>query len=328
MKTWADLLTRFDRFQQHKPVLAFPIAVVKKFGDDRGGQLAAVISYYAFFSLFPLLVLLTTIAGFVLSNNGELRRELLDTVLRQFPSIGEELALEINRLDGSVLVLVIGSLGLLWSGLGALQATQHAMNTIWNIPIKLRASFLVVHLRAIGALAVLGLGFLTTTVLANLRPEAAGVTGALFTVLGLFGSLALSCAMFIGIFVVLTERQLSWRDVILGAIVGSLGWTAIHILGGWYVDRVLSSASATYGSFAMVIGLLSWLYLQAQVLLLAAEINVVKVAHLWPRGLRSEALTGADRSSLTRTAQVEERIPGETVNVELPTQDKQARDTG
>lgn len=323
MKTWANLFTRFDRFQQDKPGLAFPIAVVKKFGDDRGGQLAAVISYYAFFSLFPLLILFMTIASFVLSNNEGLRRDLLDTVLSQFPSLGNEIEREINRLEGRVLVLVLGTLGLLWSGLGALQATQHAMNTIWNIPIKLRGSFIVVHLRAIGALAVLGLGFLTTTVLANLGPDAGGFAGALFRVLGLLGSFGLSCAMFGGIFVVLTDGQLRRRDVIPGAIVGSVGWTAIQALGGWYVDRILSSATATYGTFAMMIGLLSWFYLQAQILLFAAEVNVVKAAHLWPRGLRTEALTSADRSSLTRTAQVEERIPGETIDVNLPTQREQ-----
>lgn len=314
----ASVLTRLDQLQQRHGLWAFPFAVLKKFGDDRCGQLAAVTAYYAFFSIFPLLVVMVTLLGFILSGHPGLRRDMLDTALTQFPTVGKDLQGEIQGLEGNVITLLVGMLGLLWSGLAAVQSIQDALNTIWNVPIKARPSFLSVRLRSLLALGMLGAGLTASTALANIGPTVGRLLGAFVAVLGSAGSFALSTTTLVGIFVVLTERDLAWRTVLPGALFGALGWTIIHALGGLYVGRIVSSSSATYGSFAIVIGLLSWLYLQMQVLLLAAEVNVVRDARLWPRGLRVQDLTEADRSALVRTAHVEERIPDEHITVHLP----------
>jgi uncharacterized BrkB/YihY/UPF0761 family membrane protein len=89
----------------------------------------------------------------------------------------------------------------------------------------------------------------------------------------------------------------------------------LQALGAFIVDRQLDRANLVYGVFAIVIGLLSWLYLSAQLVLYAAEINVVLARRLWPRSLLQVPLTGPDRRVLTALAETEERLPVETVQV-------------
>src|ERR1700743_330307 len=103
-------LRRFDEFQQTKPVLALPLGVVKKFSDDEGGSMVSLIAYRAFFSLFPLLLLLVTILGYVLAGNDELRQEVVNGTLSQFPIIGNQL--KGGQLKGSGVALAIGIVGL------------------------------------------------------------------------------------------------------------------------------------------------------------------------------------------------------------------------
>ena len=87
------------------------MAVVKKFGDDQGGNLAALISYYAFFSLFPLLLVFTTILGFVLSGNPSAQQSIVHSALGQLPIISS--SIKTHSLSGNVLALVLGQARLL-----------------------------------------------------------------------------------------------------------------------------------------------------------------------------------------------------------------------
>ncbi|HEX2030689.1 MAG TPA: YhjD/YihY/BrkB family envelope integrity protein, partial [Actinomycetota bacterium] len=141
-----------------------------------------------------------------------------------------------------------------------------------------------------------------------------GDSGA--NVLGVAVSFLLNLLVFAVGFRVLTVADVSWRDVLPGAVAAAVVWTALQALGGYIIGHRLEGATDTYGAFAVVIGLLTWLYLGGQITLLTAEVNVVRVRRLWPRSLRQEEdLTEADRRALRELARVEERLERQDVQV-------------
>jgi YihY family inner membrane protein len=299
-----------DEFSRRHSVIAFPYGVVKKFGEDKGGYLAALIAYYGFFSLFPLLLVLVTVLGYVLAGNAGLRDDIVDSTLAQFPVIGAD---SINALQGNLFALIFGSVTALWAGLGALQAMEHAMNTVWGVPIKRRPNFLFSRLRAVAMLGVFGGGILGLTVLGASTTITASL-GVVASVLTAVVAALLAMGMYLLAFKVLTNCDLPWRAHVPGAVLGGVLFVALQLLSGVYVNHVIKGAEDTYGVFAAVIGLLSWMYLQGQFAVYAAEVNVVWHNHLWPRSLPGAPLTDADRESLDRHAQIEERIDEEDVD--------------
>lgn len=303
-----------DRFQQRRRWLAFPYAVVKKSGDDQAANLAALVAYYGFFSLFPLMLVFVTILGIALRGNVSLQQSLANSALANFPVIGADISKNIHSLQGGGLALAIGIALTLWSGLGVVKVMQTAMNTVWNVPYKYRPNFLLATLRALIMLVVLGV---ITVASAAAGSAGAGSDTWWWAVIGILVSLALNFVLFMLAFRILTAEDVSWADVRPGAIVGAVAWTLLQALGGYYVGHQLKGASNTYGTFAVVIGLLAWIYLGAQITLLAAEINVVKKRRLWPRGMVQPPLTEADARALTHYAKQEERRPEEEVIVDI-----------
>jgi YihY family inner membrane protein len=278
------LRSRVDGFQRrHRPV-AIGYAVVKRFGDDRAADLAALVAYYAFFSLFPLLLALVTILGFVLSGHPGLQRDIVSSTLARFPVIGHQLRQNVGSLHGSGLALALGLAALLWAGLAAMRAGETALNTVWGVPIKRWPNALATNARALLMLVVLGGGTVVSTVISGLGTFS-GSLGLPARVGAMVATTALNVALFLLAFRILPSIDPRWRDVLPGAVVAGVAWTALQAIGGLFVDHQLRGASETYGTFAVVIGLLSWLYLQAQITLLAAELNVVLVEGLWPRSL-------------------------------------------
>ena len=307
-----EILRKVDAFQKRHAALAFPIAVVRKFGDDQAGNLAALIAYYGFFSLFPLLLVLVTVLGMVLSNNPDLQTRILDSALANFPVIGTQIKIE--ALEGSGVTIAVGIALTLWSGLGVIKATQTAMNTVWNVPFEHRPNFLKSTLRALIMLGVLGVMTLASAAAGTV---AGGSSQWWLVVLGLAVSLVTNLFLFLLAFRVLTSENLTWSDVLPGAAVGSVAWTTLQALGGFYVSRELQGASDVYGTFAVVIGLLAWIFIGAELTLLAAEVNVVRKRHLWPRSLVQPPFTDADVEALTRYAKQEGRRPEERIDVEV-----------
>ena len=170
-------LRALDRYQQRHTPLAVPAAVVKKFGDDDGGDLAALIAYRAFFSLFPLLLVLTTVLGYVLEGNPDLRQEAVDSTLAQFPVIGDQIKL--SSLEGNGIALAVGVVGSLWAGLGVVLATERALDRVWAVPRRDRSGFLASRLRALTLLFVLGALTIASTVASGLVGGGAGLLGPL-----------------------------------------------------------------------------------------------------------------------------------------------------
>jgi len=313
VKAWT---ARVDRFQQSRAWTAFPYAVVKKFGDDEAGDLAALIAYFGFLSLFPLLLVLITVLGFALGGHPSLQAKVLHSTLGQFPVIGDQLQRNVHSLHGSGVALVIGLGGSVYGGLGVTKAAQKALNQVWAVPRKARPGFLPALGRSLLLLVVVGGGILGTTVLTGIG-AGRSVLGPGVRVATIAASAGLNVVLFAVAFRLLTARDVSWGDLVPGAVVAAVAWQVLQAVGGYYVGHQLKGMSQTYGFFAIVLGLLSWLYLEAQIVLVAAEVNVVKAGRLWPRSLVQSPLTTADERAYTAYAEVEERRPEEDVRVEF-----------
>ena len=317
MSGFGKRYSAFDRFQQRRSWLGFPLAVRQKYADDQGSYLAATITYYGFLSVFPLLLVATTVLGYVLRDHPALDRRIIGSALGQFPVIGHDLSL--HTLRGSGLALALGIALALWSGTGVFVATENAMNTLWGIPFRRRPDFVRVRLRALGMLLVLGALAMGATVLAGI-----GTFGAAYGWSWKVAAVGLSTALDIGLlwvaFRLLTAKDVSWRQLRGGAIGAGVCWQLLQLLGGWYVGHELRHASTTYGTFATVIGLLAFIYLSAHVILLAAEANVVATQRLWPRSFSvmfEEPATSGDTRALTQRARVEERRQDEHIDVRV-----------
>ena len=314
------LIHRVDCYQRAHGWLGFPLATVKKFGEDQAGNLAALISYYTFFSLFPLLLALVTVLGFVLDGDPELQRQVVDSAMSQFPVIGDQIRGNIGSLSGNWTALAIGLGGALWAGMGAVDAAQNAMNSVWDVPIRDKPKFLKRRLRSLLMLVVIG-GGLFLTAGASTMASSADSFGSVGRLLAPLLSVVVNIGLFLVAFRVLTERDLRWSELLPGAVVAGVAAALLQVAGGFIIESKLKGASQTYGTFAVVIGLLSWLYLQAQVTLFAAEVNVVRSRRLWPRSLDPDDLTDADRRALALHAEVEERVPDQDVRTALPDED-------
>ena len=275
-------LRAFDSAQQRSRWLALPVAVIKKFFEDNGGQFAGLMAYYGFFSLFPLLLVLVTVLGLVLHGDVSLQHRIEDSSLASFPIIGTQIRSNIHSLNGGVAPLAIGLAGALWGGLAFTKATQIALDRVWAVPQQHRHSFLRSKLRGLMLLSVLGGVNVVTTGLDGFvvaggdLPQRLGALGA---------SIILDFGLFVAVFVLLTSYPATIREILPGAVVATIAWEILQHAGGYLVAHEFKTLSNTYGLFALVLGTLAWLHLGAQATLYAAELNVVRSRKLWPRSI-------------------------------------------
>ena len=316
MSAFNRIVQTLDGFQQRHRMLGFPLAVRQKFAEDQGGYLAASVTYYAFFSIFPLLLVFVTLLGYALENNPDLQRRVVDSAFADFPVIGPQLQDNVHSLTGSWWVLALGLGIALWAGTSVALALENALDHIWGIPFKRRANPVMSRIRALLWIAILGGITIVGAVLGS-----AGVFttyAAVVRVIALVVSLAINIGVFLAVFRVLTSHRPSWREVLPGSIVAAFAWELLQAVGAYIVDRSVRNASSTYGVFAIVIGMLSWIYLASTVTLWSAEINVVHARRLWPRSfslLGEQPLTPGDEEALRQRAGVEERRADEDVSV-------------
>ncbi len=288
-----------------------PLAVVKKFGDDQGGNLAALVAYYAFFSLFPLLLVFVTILGYVLGHNHSEMLSVEHSVQKNFPAVGDYLSF--TSLHGHLLPLILGVVTSLWSGLGVTNAAQNALDTIWAVPRKERPGFLPARARGLLLLLMLGVLFIVATAASGV--VTGGVGGPLAKVLGIAVSLLVNVLLFLVSFRLMTASVVPTRSLWRGIIVAAVLWTILQAVGGLYVGHVIKGIPGAYASFAFIIALLVWLHLGAQITLYAAELNVVLTRRLWPRTLLGPPDQPADQETYTALAKAEERHADETIEV-------------
>ncbi|HEY7830770.1 MAG TPA: YihY/virulence factor BrkB family protein [Solirubrobacteraceae bacterium] len=274
-----ERLKKIDAFQQRHRRLAFGVAVIKRFSDDRGGQLAALIAYYAFVSLFPLLLVFVTVLGIVLEGDPTLKQSILESTQGQFPIVGDQLRL--HSLPASGVALAIGLVGSLLGGLAVTNATQDAFNRIWQVPARRRLGFIATRLHGLRLLALFGLLNILSTTAAGFVGSSSG--GTLEFLGGVVAALLFNLALFGGAFALLTNARVSWRELAPGVLLAAVVWQILQHVGGFYVEHVIKRAGPLSATFGLVLGLLAWLYLGAQVTVLATEVNVVRARRLWPR---------------------------------------------
>ena len=322
---------RVDRFQRRHPAAGFPIAVLYKFMDDDGHFLAALITYYGFLSLFPTLLLLATVLGLVLAGDPELQQRLLDSALGEFPVIGPQLARP-EGLGGGVTGIVVGGAVALYGALGLGQALQHAMNNVWAVPRHSRPDPITSRGRSLLLLFTLGLLLLASTVLSALGTGAAayggGFTGGVHVLLTVVSVLA-NAAVFVLGFRITTARRLTTREVLPGALTAAVVWQLLQSFGGVYVARVVANASAVDAVFALVLGLIAFVYLAAVALVLCVEIDVVRVDRLYPRSLLTpfvdhQDLTEGDERVFAEAARAQRAVKHEEVDVRFESGDDRA----
>lgn len=310
----ASAMRRVDHFQQSHRRLGFVFAVVKKYGDDQGSSLAALITYYSFLSLFPLLLVLVTILGILVGGSSSIAAHVKSSALGQFPVIGPELKGHIGSLHGNPLALAVGIVGLVWGSLGASQAGQYAMAQVWNIPMVERPGFVPRLVRSLLLLVCLGVFLVASTALSGFTTFAGSQGPAIRVGAGLL-SVVVDFGLFLAAFRILTPKEVPGRDLVSGAVAGGIAWAVLQIAGTALVGHELRHMDQTYSVFASVLGLLWWLYLSSQVVLYVAEINVVRSRRLWPRSLVQPPLTAADRDMLVAYAAEQQRRPEQRVTV-------------
>lgn len=323
--TASRLTTALDRFQRRHRWAGLPVAVLYKYIDDQGNVLAALITYYAFVSLFPLLLLLVTVLGYALHGNEHLQLQVLNSALSRFPVIGDQLRTNIDPLHGKVLGLVVGILGSVYGGLGVAQACQNAMNKVWAVPRHDRPSPLKARGISLLLLLLLGTGVLATTVLSALTTSASAYGSDLgigARILSTVLSVAINAVLFVVAFQLMTAEHITVDQVRGGALAAAVCWQLLQEVGTYYVGHELQGASATYGVFGLVLGLLAWIYLGALVIVMCAEYSVVRARKLWPRNLLAPfsdnvRLTEGDRRAYASYPKTEKHKEFETVEVEF-----------
>jgi YihY family inner membrane protein len=316
---------RLDGYQRRHRWLGLPLGVIYKFFDDRGPHLAALVTYYTFVSLFPLLLLLFSALGFFLQGHPDVRQDIEHALLRNFPTIGPDLSRNIETFQGSGVALVVGVLGTLYGGLGAMQAAQASFNLIWGVPRNEQPNPIRSRVRSLALLLVLGTGVLVSTGGSAVLSTANGVSnqlGVAIEVAGYLLNYLISIALFSAGFKLLTAIPLRLRQVLPGAMIAAGGWIGLQILGSIFIANVLTKSNALYGVFAVVLATLAWFYLQALIVMLAAEVNVVRDRRLWPRSLLTPftdntPLTPADRQAYAMYAAAQRFKGTETVTAEF-----------
>lgn len=303
---------RLDAFQRRHPVVGYPLAVIYKFFDDQGAYLAALITYYGFLSIFPLLLLLTSILGFVLQNNPGLRAQILRSAMAQIPVIGPEIRTT-HGLEGSTPAVVAGSLLALYGGLGVAQAIQHMSNTCWNVPRNHRPNPILARVRSAGVLLFLGIALLFIGWLPSKWPILMGWWGTLLNVI-------IGTGLFLLLMKMTTAREQGWGRLVPGAMFVALVWQCFTRLAPIFVETFLNRSSATYGTLGTGLALLIAGYILAMALVIGTEMNVVLRRRLYPRALLTPftdavELTFADQQAYAALAKTQRLKQYEHIDV-------------
>jgi len=305
-----------DRLQRRHGVLGFPYAVVKKYGDDAGGREAALITYYGFLSIFPLLLLGVAVLSRVLASHPDLRERLITAVVP--PALRSTVEHSLATLPTSTIPLVVGLVGLLLSGTGVVFSIYQTLNHVAAVPYRFRAGFVARYARALVVLVTLLLGGLAVgalTVVATALPGQPGMQRAaavLGSALVVFGVLLLTARL-------LLVRPAPFRALWPGALLGAVVVTVVLNVGAPLLARLVTKAGPVYGSFATVAGMFALLYLIGQGLVYAAEAAAVRYARLWPRAVDLNRPSAADARALALLSREQERIPAARVVFHLVT---------
>lgn len=293
MKILDQIIAAVDGFQQRHSVLGLPIGIVKRFSENNGSHQAALMTYYGFLSLFPLLLVFTSIAGLAAGGNRRIEGKIMEGINSYFPVIGDQLARNIQASTKSGVALVVGLLLTFYGARGGIDAFRGALNHLWHIPKKKRIGFPWSILVSAGSLIIGGIGLTSAAVLSG-AASGLGQSVAFKVLAALAGFLILS-PTFYWLFKLNLGSNIAKRNLQLMALFCSIAILAVQSLGSYLITRQLKTLSPLYGTFALVLGLLFWIYLQAMVVLYIVQIRIVRSRKLWPRSISGKLPTKADK---------------------------------
>jgi YihY family inner membrane protein len=286
------IVQKIDDFQRRHRLPAFIVAVIKKYSEDDAGRQAALLTYYAFLSLFPLLLILTTLTEYISISHPELQADIVRGATNYFPVLGAQLAAHVNTLQKSGLALVVGILFTLYGAHGVADAFQTGVQHLWKVPRSKRDGFPKSTLKSFCIILVAGLGFIVVSV--SIALAAATGHGWVFRLLSIIINLIIWSGLFVLLLNISLPRHVPFKETRAAALTAAVGLVLLQVLGGYLLSRELKHLDALYSYFALSLGLLFWIYLQVQVVFYALEIAAVRSHKLWPRSLSGQNLTDAD----------------------------------
>ena len=301
-----------DGWQRRHSWAGVPYAVVKKFGDDNANLVAVALAWYGFTAIFPLLLVVVTAFGFI--GKQSIGTGIVNT-LHEFPVIGSDFNPSGgNELHGSVPGLVIGLIGLIYGAQGVTQTAQTAMATVWNIPQVERTGFLPRLGRSLAGLITIGAAALINAFVTTYATG--GTHNYAIRVAALAGLLIINVGLYFATFTLLTAKAIGPRGHLPGATAGAVAFTALITVGTGLMTHQLKHASAIYGAFGTVIGIVAFLLVLAKLSMYAAELNPVLARRLYPRALPlCGEPTDADRRVLAGLVHAELRSNDEAIGV-------------
>lgn len=276
-------IQKIDSFQRRHRLPAFIVAVIKKYDEDDAGRQAALLTYYAFLSLFPLLLILTTLTEYLSNSHPELQADIVKGATNYFPVLGTQLAQHVNTLQKSGLALAIGILFTFYGAHGVADAFQRGVQHLWKIPPSERPGFPKSTLKSLSIILIGGLGFVVASISVALAAQAGH--GWVFRALSILINLVIWSGLFIMLLNISLPRHVPFRETRAAALTAAIGLVILQVLGGYLLARELKRLDALYSYFALSLGLLFWIYLQVQVVFYALEVVAVRVHKLWPRSL-------------------------------------------
>ncbi len=312
---------RINKFQLSHRRIGFVLAILKKYSQDQTGNQTALVTYYGFLALFPLLVAALSITEISILRNANLKSPIIKSLNVYFPLVGHWLQSHIHAEKKAGAALVVSLLLIIYGARGVASALQQAMNHIWQVPKSERPSGLKSIIRSFEIILLGGLGFIATGFMS------AYVTGSAKNI---FIKIITAIVSFIITFVFLLllyklslSKSIAYKELIIGSIMATIGLQIIQFIGGFLITHELKHFSSLYGSLALVFVVLFWIYLQVRILLYAAEIDSVISLKLWPRSLINDSLTSADRRALRMYIEREVYIkpPAEEVDVSFEQKD-------
>ena len=306
------VMAAVDGWQRRNRRAGVPYGVMKKFGDDNANLLVVSLAWYGFTAIFPLLLVVVTLFGFI--GQKSLGTGIVST-LHNFPIVGSSFqSANPNTLHGSTIGLIIGLIGLVYGAQGVTQTAQQAMATVWNIP-QVRAHRLPAQARPQPGRAGHDRGLVRAERLRDRirdrrQPQPGGAGADPDRLAGRQRRPVL--------------RQLrradgedrSARQLLPGAILAAIGFTALITVGAGLVTHQLAHTSETYGTFGSVIGIVLFLLLLAKLTMYAAELNPVLARSLYPRALPlGGEPTEADQRVLADLVHAEQRREDQVIGV-------------
>lgn len=284
MKIISDTTKKLDEFQRAHAVLAFPVAVIKRYGDDSAGRQAALITYYAFLSIFPLLMIFITVLGVIGSTNPALEARISQNVFTLFPALGKDLQDNVQTLKSSGLTLVLQGLVVLYGARGLAEMLQETFNNLWHVTKENRPGLVGNYARNFSMMLAVGLGMIIGSAISFGLSSLIhlGIPGIVFINAV---NLLITFGLILAVFRLGTSTSIGTKNLVLGAMIAAVGLIIVQRIGGFVMSEQLPKLEGSYGTFAVTLGMLFWIYLQAQILLYAIVATVVRTKKAWPRKL-------------------------------------------